>query len=89
MLENINITHMLHEGTNDKIKMLAWNRAIKGFTGREVEMLRMRFIDDMTYEQIGREFNISYARIRQILNRCIRKMKHPYISNYLKEAYFD
>jgi DNA-directed RNA polymerase specialized sigma24 family protein len=54
---------------------------IDGLTPREAKVLRMRFgieLDyDMSLEEIGRTFDLSPERIRQITAKALRKLKHP------------
>lgn len=39
-------------------------------------VLRLRFIDRMTYKQIGDSVGLSPERVRQVLNRCLQKLSH-------------
>ena len=61
-------------------------------TPREEKVLRLRFgIDDgrqRTLEEVGREFNVTRERIRQIEAKALRKLRHPSRSKPLRE-YFD
>jgi len=54
---------------------------LKGLTAREEKVLRLRFcLDDgrsRTLEEVGREFNVTRERIRQIEAKALRKMRHP------------
>ncbi len=65
---------------------------LKGLTPREEKVLRLRFgLDDgrqRTLEEVGREFNVTRERIRQIEAKALRKMRHPSRSKKLKE-YLD
>lgn len=47
---------------------------------REAKCVHLRFIDLMNYEQIAKEFNVTRERIRQILAKAIRKLRHPHRS---------
>jgi RNA polymerase primary sigma factor len=62
---------------------------LKGLTPREEKVLRLRFgLDDgrtRTLEEVGREFNVTRERIRQIEAKALRKMRHPSRSRKLKE----
>ncbi|MDD3931138.1 MAG: RNA polymerase sigma factor RpoD [Eubacteriales bacterium] len=54
---------------------------LKGLTPREEKVLRLRFgLDDgrtRTLEEVGKEFNVTRERIRQIEAKALRKMRHP------------
>ena len=58
-------------------------------TDREENVLRLRFgLDDgrtRTLEEVGREFNVTRERIRQIEAKALRKLKHPSRSKRLKD----
>jgi len=62
---------------------------LKGLTPREEKVLRLRFgLDDgraRTLEEVGREFNVTRERIRQIEAKALRKMRHPSRSKKLKD----
>jgi len=61
-------------------------------TDREEKVLRLRFgLDDgraRTLEEVGREFNVTRERIRQIEAKALRKLRHPSRSKKLKD-YLD
>ena len=61
-------------------------------TDREQKVLRIRFgLDDgrpRTLEEVGREFNVTRERIRQIEAKALRKLRHPSRSRKLKD-YLD
>ena len=65
---------------------------LKGLTPREEKVLRLRFgLDDgrtRTLEEVGKEFNDTRDRIRQIEAKALRKMRHPSRSKILKD-YLD
>ena len=58
-------------------------------TPREEKVLRLRYgIDDgkpRTLEEVGKEFNVTRERIRQIEAKALRKLRHPSRSKKLKE----
>ncbi len=58
-------------------------------TPREKKVLRLRFgLDDgraRTLEEVGREFNVTRERIRQIEAKALRKLRHPSRSKKLKD----
>ena len=58
-------------------------------TPREEKVLRLRYgLDDgkpRTLEEVGKEFNVTRERIRQIEAKALRKLRHPTRSKRLKE----
>ncbi len=66
--------------------------ALDTLTLREGKVLRLRFgLDDgkaRTLEEVGKEFNVTRERIRQIQNRALRRLRHPTRSKKLK-GYLD
>lgn len=58
-------------------------------TDREEKVLRLRFgLDDgraRTLEEVGKEFNVTRERIRQIEAKALRKLRHPSRSKKLKD----
>ena len=65
---------------------------LKTLTSREAKVLRLRFgLDDgrqRTLEEVGKEFNVTRERIRQIEAKALRKLRHPSRSKKLKD-YLD
>ena len=57
-------------------------------TGREAKVLRMRFgigmNTDHTLEEVGKQFDVTRERIRQIEAKALRKLRHPTRSSHLK-----
>jgi RNA polymerase primary sigma factor len=62
--------------------------ALEGLTPREAKVLRMRFGIDMntdhTLEEVGKQFDVTRERIRQIEAKALRKLRHPSRSDELK-----
>ena len=71
---------MLKEQLNDVMETL---------TSREAKVLRLRFgLEDgkaRTLEEVGREFNVTRERIRQIEAKALRKLRHPSRSKKLRD----
>ena len=65
------------------------NEVLLELTDREEKVLRLRFgLDDgrtRTLEEVGREFNVTRERIRQIEAKALRKLKHPSRSKRLRD----
>ncbi|NLW15111.1 MAG: RNA polymerase sigma factor RpoD [Erysipelothrix sp.] len=65
------------------------NMVLEGLTDREEKVLRLRFgLYDgrtRTLEEVGKEFNVTRERIRQIEAKALRKLKHPSRSKRLKD----
>jgi RNA polymerase primary sigma factor len=66
----------------------ATNDALVGLTPREAKVLRMRFginmNTDHTLEEVGKQFDVTRERIRQIEAKALRKLRHPSRSEQLK-----
>jgi len=66
----------------------ATKEALHGLTVREAKVLRMRFGIDMntdhTLEEVGKQFDVTRERIRQIEAKALRKLRHPSRSEELK-----
>ncbi|HPR39883.1 MAG TPA: RNA polymerase sigma factor RpoD [Oscillospiraceae bacterium] len=62
---------------------------LKTLTSREEKVLRLRFgLDDgrsRTLEEVGKEFNVTRERIRQIEAKALRKLRHPSRSKKLRD----
>jgi len=61
---------------------------LSGLTAREAKVLRMRFGIDMntdhTLEEVGKQFDVTRERIRQIEAKALRKLRHPTRSEKLR-----
>ena len=61
---------------------------LEGLTAREAKVLRMRFGIDMntdhTLEEVGKQFDVTRERIRQIEAKALRKLRHPTRSDHLR-----
>ena len=65
------------------------NTALESLTERERQVVRLRFgLEDgraRTLEEVGKEFNVTRERIRQIEAKALRKLRHPSRSKRLKD----
>ena len=61
---------------------------LEGLTPREAKVLRMRFGIEMntdhTLEEVGKQFDVTRERIRQIEAKALRKLRHPTRSERLR-----
>ncbi|MBV62276.1 MAG: RNA polymerase sigma factor RpoD [Nevskiales bacterium] len=66
----------------------ATHEILASLTPREAKVLRMRFGIDMntdhTLEEVGKQFDVTRERIRQIEAKALRKLRHPSRATYLK-----
>ncbi|WP_111638115.1 RNA polymerase sigma factor RpoD [Marinomonas shanghaiensis] len=66
---------------------------LAGLTAREAKVLRMRFGIDMntdhTLEEVGKQFDVTRERIRQIEAKALRKLRHPSRSEHLRSFLDD
>ncbi|SHF70712.1 RNA polymerase primary sigma factor [Microbulbifer donghaiensis] len=66
----------------------ATRSVLSGLTAREAKVLRMRFGIDMntdhTLEEVGKQFDVTRERIRQIEAKALRKLRHPSRSEHLR-----
>ncbi len=66
----------MQAGLRDVVKDI-----LDGLTPREAKVLRMRFgiemSTDHTLEEVGKQFDVTRERIRQIEAKALRKLKHP------------
>src|SRR5690606_23086320 len=68
--------------------MEATREVLAGLTAREAKVLRRRFginmNTDHTLEEVGKQFDVTRARIRQIEAKALRKLRHPSRSDHLR-----
>ncbi len=66
----------------------ATREVLANLTAREAKVLRMRFGIDMntdhTLEEVGKQFDVTRERIRQIEAKALRKLRHPSRSEHLR-----
>ena len=86
-IEDINILSPVDLATNDSLTD-ATRDVLNGLTMREAKVLRMRFGIDMntdhTLEEVGKQFDVTRERIRQIEAKALRKLRHPSRSDHLR-----
>jgi len=79
----------LYDKVSRELLKDALNKVLETLSPREKKVLIMRFgLDDSkprTLEEVGKEFNVTRERIRQIEAKAIRKLKHPTRARRLKD----
>ncbi|MDG1485947.1 MAG: RNA polymerase sigma factor RpoD [Porticoccaceae bacterium] len=87
LIEDTTIALPVDEAT--KHNLTESTRGVLGsLTAREAKVLRMRFGIDMntdhTLEEVGKQFDVTRERIRQIEAKALRKLRHPTRSDHLR-----
>ena len=86
-IEDSTIIQPLDSATGGSLKD-ATQEVLAGLTAREAKVLRMRFGIDMntdhTLEEVGKQFDVTRERIRQIEAKALRKLRHPSRSEQLR-----
>jgi len=86
-IEDGTIVQPLEHATGGSLKG-ATQEVLAGLTAREAKVLRMRFGIDMntdhTLEEVGKQFDVTRERIRQIEAKALRKLRHPSRSEQLR-----
>ncbi len=86
-IEDITIGSPVELATGEGLKE-ATREVLGGLTAREAKVLRMRFGIDMntdhTLEEVGKQFDVTRERIRQIEAKALRKLRHPTRSSHLR-----
>lgn len=77
----------IHSATSTGLRD-ATTEVLAGLTAREAKVLRMRFginmNTDHTLEEVGKQFDVTRERIRQIEAKALRKLRHPSRSDHLR-----
>ena len=86
-IEDQNIDSPIDSASTEGLKE-ATQGVLSGLTPREAKVLRMRFGIDMntdhTLEEVGKQFDVTRERIRQIEAKALRKLRHPTRSEPLR-----
>ena len=86
-LEDKSLPLPADEATSENLKAVT-EQVLAGLSPRESKVLRMRFgigmNTDHTLEEVGRQFDVTRERIRQIEAKALRKLRHPSRSEPLK-----
>ena len=86
-IEDTVIESPLENATEESLHF-ATDGVLASLTAREAKVLRMRFgigmNTDHTLEEVGKQFDVTRERIRQIEAKALRKLRHPSRSSHLK-----
>jgi RNA polymerase primary sigma factor len=86
-IEDTVIESPLQNATEESLHF-ATDDVLSSLTAREAKVLRMRFgigmNTDHTLEEVGKQFDVTRERIRQIEAKALRKLRHPSRSSHLK-----
>ena len=86
-IEDQTVHSPVDSATSQGLKETTHN-VLAGLTPREAKVLRMRFGIDMntdhTLEEVGKQFDVTRERIRQIEAKALRKLRHPTRSDQLR-----
>jgi RNA polymerase primary sigma factor len=86
-IEDTTIASPIEAATGEGLRE-ATRQVLAGLTAREAKVLRMRFGIEMntdhTLEEVGKQFDVTRERIRQIEAKALRKLRHPSRSDHLR-----
>ena len=86
-IEDLSIVSPIDSATSEGLRESTQN-ILAGLTPREAKVLRMRFGIEMntdhTLEEVGKQFDVTRERIRQIEAKALRKLRHPSRSEQLR-----
>jgi RNA polymerase primary sigma factor len=86
-IEDQTVHSPVESATSEGLKETT-HSVLAGLTPREAKVLRMRFGIDMntdhTLEEVGKQFDVTRERIRQIEAKALRKLRHPTRSDQLR-----
>jgi RNA polymerase primary sigma factor len=86
-IEDTAVSSPIDSATDEGLKETT-HAVLAGLTPREAKVLRMRFGIDMntdhTLEEVGKQFDVTRERIRQIEAKALRKLRHPSRSDQLR-----
>ncbi len=91
-IEDKNISSPIQAATKEGLTETT-QKILEGLTARESKVLRMRFginmNTDHTLEEVGKQFDVTRERIRQIEAKALRKLRHPSRSEILRSFMSD
>ncbi|MFL6550403.1 MAG: RNA polymerase sigma factor RpoD [Povalibacter sp.] len=91
-IEDTSVDSPIDSATMESLRETT-HSVLAGLTPREAKVLRMRFGIDMntdhTLEEVGKQFDVTRERIRQIEAKALRKLRHPSRSEQLRSFLVD
>jgi RNA polymerase primary sigma factor len=91
-IEDTSVESPIDAATTESLRETT-HSVLAGLTPREAKVLRMRFGIDMTtdhtLEEVGKQFDVTRERIRQIEAKALRKLRHPSRSEQLRSFLED
>ncbi|MEM8983378.1 MAG: RNA polymerase sigma factor RpoD [Pseudomonadota bacterium] len=91
-IEDVTVDSPIDSATSSGLRETT-HSVLAGLTPREAKVLRMRFGIDMntdhTLEEVGKQFDVTRERIRQIEAKALRKLRHPSRSDQLRSFLID
>ena len=91
-IEDTSVASPIDQATSESLRETT-HAVLAQLTPREAKVLRMRFGIDMntdhTLEEVGKQFDVTRERIRQIEAKALRKLRHPSRSEQLRSFLMD
>jgi len=91
-IEDTSVSSPIDSATTESLRETT-HSVLAQLTPREAKVLRMRFGIDMntdhTLEEVGKQFDVTRERIRQIEAKALRKLRHPSRSEQLRSFLMD
>jgi len=91
-IEDVSVSSPIDSATTESLRETT-HSVLAQLTPREAKVLRMRFGIDMntdhTLEEVGKQFDVTRERIRQIEAKALRKLRHPSRSEQLRSFLMD
>jgi len=91
-IEDVSADSPINAATQENLTE-ATREVLNSLTAREAKVLRMRFGIDMntdhTLEEVGKQFDVTRERIRQIEAKALRKLRHPSRSDHMRSFLDD
>jgi RNA polymerase primary sigma factor len=91
-IEDTSVSSPIEQATSESLRETT-HSVLAQLTPREAKVLRMRFGIDMntdhTLEEVGKQFDVTRERIRQIEAKALRKLRHPSRSEQLRSFLMD